>query len=390
MTSIVTTAPSASSHLSGFGDMVAEFHVQNLRHLRFTAVAILVINVLHILIFLMAEPPATALEQRWHWGVVTTHAVMAVFMVVSGLLAHAQLRSSGSAPASGRLVLVVAAVGLAFCCLLAVIDQWVTPNITPVMVGSICLSLLFLIPPRQLLWVYGVACVATIGALGLTQNDPALLLNNRVNVLTIMVMGWVLARLLWHKTVERVQLQRELQASNEQLRRQEAELRELATHDPLTRALNRRAFFERGQFLLQVAQRHQRPLALIAIDLDHFKHINDVHGHPAGDAVLRRVAEFVSSHLRQSDLVARYGGEEFMVLLPDTDLPSAQTLAEKLRAGLADAPFPWEDRVLRLTSSFGVTASTPVSTMDDLYAQADKALYLAKQAGRNRVEVWGG
>lgn len=370
------------------GAMVAAFHTQNLRHLRYAAGAVVVINVLHILLFLGADPPADLLEQRWRSGVVAVHAVMMVFMGMMGAAAHAQLRQT-TRQSGGGLVLCVAAAGMAFCCVLAVIDQWVTPNITPVMVGSICLSLLFLIPPRQLLWVYGVACVATIWAMGLTQNDSALLLNNRVNVLTIMVMGWVLARLLWHKTVERVQLQRELQASNEQLRRQEAELRELATHDPLTRALNRRAFFERGQFLLQVAQRHHRPLALIAIDLDHFKHVNDVHGHPAGDAVLKRVAEFVSSHLRQSDLVARYGGEEFMVLLPDTDLPSAQALAEKLRAGLAQTPFPWEDQVLRLTSSFGVTASTPVTTLDDLYAQADKALYQAKQSGRNRVEVWG-
>ncbi len=389
MVGIVTTANPSTTHPRDIGNMVAAFHVQNLRHLRFTAGAVLVVNVLHILFFLLAGSSTDALEQRWRWGVMVIHAVMAVFMAVAGLLAHGQLRRQASGPVGSELVLAVAAAGLAFCALLAVIDQWVTPSITPVLVGSITLSLLFLIPPRQLLWVYGVACLATIWALGLTQSNPTLLLTNRVNVLTAMVMGWVLARLLWHKTVERVRLQRELEASNAQLRRQEAELRELATHDPLTRVLNRRAFFERGKFLLQVAQRHERPLALVAIDLDHFKRVNDVHGHPAGDAVLRQFTHFVATHLRQSDLVARYGGEEFMLLLPDTDLAGATGLAEKLRAGLQGEPFTWEDRTLSLTASFGVAVSTHESTMDGLYAQADKALYRAKHAGRNRVEVWG-
>ncbi|MBI3368776.1 MAG: GGDEF domain-containing protein, partial [Burkholderiales bacterium] len=127
--------------------------------------------------------------------------------------------------------------------------------------------------------------------------------------------------------------------------------------------------------------------ALLLIDLDHFKRINDRHGHPAGDAVLRAVAALLTARLREVDIVARLGGEEFALLLPRTDAAGARTVAEALRRAIAGLSLPWGGAQLSLTASAGLVLSdeAPGLTADAAYALADRRLYAAKQAGRNRV-----
>jgi diguanylate cyclase (GGDEF)-like protein len=167
-----------------------------------------------------------------------------------------------------------------------------------------------------------------------------------------------------------------------------AQLRVASDTDFLTGLPNRRAFAERAAELLAQARRHGRPVALIVFDLDHFKRINDQHGHPAGDAVLRSVAELARGQVRQGELLARHGGEEFVVLAPDCRTDEALQLAERLREALADAPVTLPDgSSLRPTASFGLAcgeARMPVE-LEALYRDADRALYRAKSQGRNQV-----
>ena len=162
----------------------------------------------------------------------------------------------------------------------------------------------------------------------------------------------------------------------------------LATTDGLTGLLNRRTFNAQLQSRLREAQRYKRPLSLLLLDIDHFKKVNDTHGHPAGDAVLRGVASVAQAQARESDLVARYGGEEMALVLPETDARGALAIAERIRAAVAAAQHPTEQGSLRVTLSVGV-ATWPGSGDDPeaLLESADKALYRAKQGGRNRVEV---
>ena len=178
---------------------------------------------------------------------------------------------------------------------------------------------------------------------------------------------------------------RALEAEREQLI---AQLRVASDTDFLTGLPNRRAFAERAVHLLAQARRHGRPVALIVFDLDHFKRINDEHGHPVGDAVLRGVAERARAQVRQGELLARHGGEEFIVLAPDCRADEALQLAERLRQTLADSPITLPDAPpLRSTASFGLACSegrAPVA-LETLYRDADRALYRAKSEGRNRV-----
>lgn len=164
-----------------------------------------------------------------------------------------------------------------------------------------------------------------------------------------------------------------------------AALEQLALHDGLTGLHNRRAGDLRLAEELVRHQRQSRPLGLLLCDIDHFKRINDVHGHAVGDAVLQAVAQQLRTTVRASDVVTRHGGEEFLVLLPDTDEAGLAAVAEKLRAAVeACAPAP----VGRVTMSLGgAVAPGGAVAADELLRRADRALYAAKDAGRNRVRL---
>jgi diguanylate cyclase len=158
-----------------------------------------------------------------------------------------------------------------------------------------------------------------------------------------------------------------------------------ALTDPLTALPNRRAF-ERG---IAGMRPDDRSAALLLIDLDHFKIVNDTHGHAAGDYVLQQVSMILRAHMRNRDLLSRLGGEELAVLLPDTDAPEAQVIAERLRRAIETLVVHWEKETIAITASFGVAVAMGTLSSRDFFVQADAALYAAKRGGRNRVVLSG-
>ncbi|MEM6954507.1 MAG: GGDEF domain-containing protein [Myxococcota bacterium] len=164
---------------------------------------------------------------------------------------------------------------------------------------------------------------------------------------------------------------------------------EAALHDGLTGAYNKKFFLERLESEMAFAQRHSSPLALVMFDLDHFKTLNDTYGHLAGDYVLKTLAGGIQESVRREDVFARYGGEEFVVLSRGIDLEAGHRFAERLRHWVEIYPFTYEGKRLPVTTSLGV-ASFPETKADsgvDLIRLADRALYKAKDGGRNRVVV---
>jgi two-component system cell cycle response regulator len=176
--------------------------------------------------------------------------------------------------------------------------------------------------------------------------------------------------------VEAAALTKELR---EELVAQGARLEALLREDALTGLSNRRAVLTQLAGMVSAARRHGHPLSIAIVDLDHFKHVNDTHGHKVGDAVLVAAAHAMGTHLRAEDQLGRLGGEEFLVLLPDTDGEAAGYAAEKLRAEVAAAPTP-----VPVTVSIGV-ATWDGEAPEDLLQRADEALYAAKEAGRDQV-----
>lgn len=174
-----------------------------------------------------------------------------------------------------------------------------------------------------------------------------------------------------------------------QVRDQNRQLAELSRTDSLTQLNNRAAWAEAVNTAFAQSQHTGNPASLLMIDLDHFKAINDRYGHPAGDEVLRQVATLLRDAMRQFDTVGRYGGEEFSVVLPETPLTGALNLAERIRAGVAAALFPAQAGQ-RCTVSIGVAEWQPeFAEPGDWIEQADRALYQAKQGGRNQVVAVG-
>jgi diguanylate cyclase (GGDEF)-like protein len=158
-----------------------------------------------------------------------------------------------------------------------------------------------------------------------------------------------------------------------------------ATHDALTGAFNRRHVEDVLSKEVERAERHARPLAVAILDADHFKRINDTHGHQTGDEALRAISERCRRTVRANDVFGRYGGEEFVVIFPETNIEEAAVVAERLRAAVADSPIKVGDVALDVTVSVGLAAHAPGHDGDKLLQRADAALYDAKQAGRNLV-----
>jgi len=168
-----------------------------------------------------------------------------------------------------------------------------------------------------------------------------------------------------------------------------ASMREMAMKDPLTQIYNRRYFMDLLQREVNYALRNKQPLALILLDLDHFKAVNDTYGHDAGDRVLKEVSQTIGASLRIYDAFARYGGEEFVIMLRTTSMDQAKMIAERVRKLVADLQVTLESKTIDVTISLGVAALSQdrLVTPDELLKAADEKLYEAKAAGRNQVKA---
>jgi diguanylate cyclase (GGDEF)-like protein len=185
----------------------------------------------------------------------------------------------------------------------------------------------------------------------------------------------------------RVRTQLRVKTLVEQVQRQADELLHVSRTDALTGLDNRRYLEERLAESFEHARRLSEPFALLMVDIDKFKSVNDSYGHQAGDAVLQQLADVLRGQAREIDRIGRYGGEEFMLLLPGTTLHAAQTFAERVRAAVAAHTFTFPGGTLRRTLSVGVAAwpHPRLANPDSLVKAADDALYVAKESGRDRV-----
>jgi diguanylate cyclase (GGDEF)-like protein len=201
----------------------------------------------------------------------------------------------------------------------------------------------------------------------------------------------ILARVSTHLTIRN--LQKSLQEKNALLEKEiaerkriQVELERIATTDSLTGLYNRRYFFNLGETEYAKAQRYKRPIAVILLDADHFKDINDSFSHAAGDQALVHLAFQLQRHTRAADIVARYGGEEFIILLPETTAQDAYRLAERIRDTVQNSLLEYEGKQYHYTLSMGIAdnlQSEPDDRFEHILSMADKALYQAKDRGRN-------
>lgn len=268
--------------------------------------------------------------------------------------------------------------------------------------AGVTVMALYLFVPNRIPWMIAANLYLTLGflaALALWARVPGSVILSQ-----LVILGFVnLVGLLTARRLARLQRQqyasllderafnRQLQAEIRERRRLEQRLRHLAGTDELTGLDNRRRFFERADRALRRSRRSGGPLTLCMIDLDHFKRLNDRHGHDAGDSVLALVAQRCRDHLREIDIIGRLGGEEFVLALPDTDLDQAREIAERLRGCIAELPHPARRDGERLSATLGLARVRPgEETLAPALKRADTALYRGKAGGRNRVVIDAG
>ena len=200
------------------------------------------------------------------------------------------------------------------------------------------------------------------------------------------------ARQLGRQAERLARQQRFLKSAHGHLQQRSQQLQQLSMHDPLTGTLNRQAFAAELRERIEHLARYHQPLTLIMFDLDHFKTINDRHGHLLGDAALKRVVGVVREHLVSDDLFGRFGGDEFMIARSGHTPEATVVLAETLRAAVARPPAAGQSPIPALTLSMGLAQADAEHGYqpDELFARADAALYCAKQRGRNAVVVAAG
>ncbi|MCB0406203.1 MAG: diguanylate cyclase [Bdellovibrionales bacterium] len=183
-----------------------------------------------------------------------------------------------------------------------------------------------------------------------------------------------------------LELEKKVEERTQELRTANARLSELAMTDPLTKVLNRRAFFEKFDHEIERSRRYTHPICVAMIDVDHFKLFNDMEGHPLGDEALKRVANILKANIRKIDVLCRYGGEEFCLVMPETDVSVGLEICERLRNAIETTVFQGAEQKAYLTISIGISGfPEDGQSRADLIQMADQALYAAKKAGRNRV-----
>lgn len=328
-------------------------------------------------------PPAVA---EWNLRLIWAHAFIVCAALALGWLVHQAGRTRHARTASwlatGNAALIMVA-GL----ILVAVDQPITPNITAYLLACLVAGGSVYLPPRVATAVYVLSYLAFFKVMGWTQVQPELVLSNRINGFAACVFGCLCSCFMWRQFCTITLQQRQLEKANAELNQKQRELERLTRQDGLTGLFNRNTFVELSRRELDRAKRQGSATTILLLDLDHFKRVNDTWGHPAGDAVLRHVATLASTTVRSTDLVGRLGGEEFIVLLPNTSAEAGRKLAEKVRQRLESTPVQWEKTTIAVTASFGLANTTVEEKrdFDTLYTEADKALYLAKQRGRNRV-----
>jgi len=365
-------------------------YLRNLQVIGIAARWMVALNLLYALVFgfsTFADP----IDRIWARQTCLAHSLMLLPMATVGWWCK---RSHAHAQAQTHLrheVTLVAELSYAGVVLWAIgltaIDQSIGTNISAFVIANVGVSVVLLVRPLWSLAFQVFSWCVMAWTLSWSMQMPAMLTSNLTSAAATCILGAMISGLLWRRFVQTELLQAALKETNRALEANRIELQRLATRDPLTELINRREFMARAEQERARADQQGLPLALVVLDLDEFKSVNDMHGHLVGDEVLREVARVMAESMRKIDVVGRFGGEEFVILLPQVDEAHAFKLAESLRLRIAGARIEQLGRAV--TASLGLVCVPGGSQMslDAMFRLADRALYKSKHNGRNRTTL---
>ncbi len=328
-----------------------------------------------------------ASEMYWRRNILWAYAAIISFLLLILIVSIYIGKGKSKAVYSKALIYGSFLFVITSSVVIVTIDQIVTPSITPFLFGCTIAAVLFIIPPHIALIFYIYGFVLMYKTIETTQMNSAALLSNRVNGFATVGLAVVLSVILWQKTVEGIHLERHIIAQKDELDERNKKLSYLSSYDSLTGLLNRRQMEVSSQQQIEKLKELKLSAALLLIDVDYFKTINDRYGHPAGDKVLSQLGELLAKHVRREDLVSRWGGEEFLCFLNGATIDEAGRVAEELCRVVQEHSFEIEGHQITCTISIGFASvlAEGSNPLIDAYHQADKALYRAKGSGRNQA-----
>ena len=363
---------------SNNSSVLEECALANTKRIFYLSLIVMPVRIIQISIFLRSGAPT----DTWNRGIIISHVVILVCFIGIFLITY-RLKNRTSVNTTMRVLqYIVPALVMASGAAIVTIDQLVTTNITPFILVSIVVGVVFLIRPWVSALIYLMSYLLYHNLLTLTISNQELLLSNRANGTTAIAIGLLISVMIWRYNYLSITQRRRIEIQQKQLER-------MAYYDSLTDIHNRH--FLNEMIIKEYASiiRHGQSAAVVIIDIDDFKTVNDRYGHLIGDQLLTRLAQLIRSNIRECDTVARFGGEEFVILAPRTSLNEGFVLAEKLRKLIAETPFEMGQDRSFITASFGVSLLPPVEDggIDNYLLHADQALYRAKHRGKNRVEI---
>ncbi|OHE40105.1 MAG: hypothetical protein A2Y16_02230 [Tenericutes bacterium GWF2_57_13] len=316
-----------------------------------------------------------ALVALWRSQILIVDAVMiACHLILLGMLAL--LRKLGKVKA----VIVAQYVGVALIVALSglntVVGQYISPNISVFIYACVLAGFVFYLRPAVSFIAFYSVFLFMFFALPLTQGDHVLLASARMNVFATVSLGWFVSVVGWINLLAKNRRTAIIAA-------QTLELQELSRRDRLSGLLNRGAMEDALRDAYVAQKEGAKPIPIFILDLDEFKLVNDSYGHPAGDGLIRKIARVLTENVPNTALISRWGGDEFLVACPGCELAGIKGLAEKIRDIIATTAFSIDENLIRTSVSIGVSIID--ETFDRGYRDADKALYLAKRSGKNRV-----
>lgn len=359
-------------------DILDECTLINIKRIFYLSIIVILLRIVNIVLFTSNTTP---LSKAWQRGIIASHVAILIFWI--GLLFIVYpLKNKVQPNIRMRIIQYITPISvMASGIIIVAIDQLVTSNITPFMLVSIVVGMVFLIRPIISATIYFFSYMGYYYAIGLTITNEELLLSNRANGITIVGIGFLMSGMIWHYNYVNI-------TQRHRIEEQQKQLEEMAYYDQLTNLHNRHFLHKVIEKEFSLMKRYGYESIIIIFDIDDFKNVNDTYGHLVGDQLLKQIAQLILDHTRESDTIARYGGEEFIILAPRTNLEQGTILANKLKDIIANNPFIIDQYVLHITASFGVS---PVQLnegqeFENFFSIADEALHLAKIRGKNRVE----
>ncbi len=367
-------------------NIIKDINATNFVRMKLVLIVFIIFELLFILFNDIPYMINSSLKVVWNDSRFLILHLLIVFVCSAGLILIEVLSKYEERRFENIYKLLIPVLTILLLSLIAIInglDQFLHRNISSVFIANLIMfsGVILLGFPVNII-VYSIPFLIYLGGLIIFQQNVALLISNTVNGLIFFVAVIIISTVIYDNHYERI-------VKNIFLEETIFKLNYLSNYDSLTGLLNRRCFEEKVAEKMKIINETNKSAALILMDIDHFKHVNDNFGHPSGDIVLKEIGNILMKHLGKNDLVTRWGGEEFLIFLPQNTIEEAYALADTIKMTIHNNVIFVDKFPINITASFGISLlqSNSLNAFDFSYKAADDALYQAKNQGRNRVVV---